>query len=185
MKRTIAFFAAAFFEVGAIVYSAARVVDRHYAGRAGSEAAQRLEWEARLVNHFCLNRIPPLGGREAIPSEWGRALGSTIALRQGAGEIVGEHPALRSRADEIRALTPGQSLQMSIPQNGEFTHVIVLRPNLPGDQLLLISKTGGQISAEVPRPPIGPLGWALIGGLVGALVLTMASRSLGVAPPKS
>jgi hypothetical protein len=147
--------------------------------REDQEVHELLRREAELVSYFCLSRIPPVYGTAAIPSEWEKALGSTVRLREGIGEVTREAPEFAERAGEIQNLKPGQSIALTSQAGGSERHWIIFKPTMPGNQLLVVSKSATvasrQLHGESKLPSIVI---ALLAGVAAALIQLVVARIL-------
>jgi hypothetical protein len=184
MKKHILFFIICFIEVFAATYIAAWWTGRNTeVDDVDHEAWNQLHQEAAIVEHFCLSNVPTIYGKATIPGEWERALKSTIRLREGVGEIASEGPELKKRADEIRALQPGQSVQLTAGKGKERRHMLVYKPSAYGGQILLfLAKNEADLQRSQDTGAGCPLGMAALTGFVTAIVLTLLVRFLW--PPK-
>lgn len=141
----------------------------------GSAAAppdeQQFASDARLVDHFCLSRIPT-SGKASVPSEWEKALNVEIKIRENAGEATGDIGFPRERASELTSLKPGEGLVHSDPKG----HHYVLKSDQGRGWFVVLSKeprsgginarTGGGISAS-------PVAWAVAFAVVAGALLTL------------
>jgi hypothetical protein len=179
MRRFVICFVIGWIVTGAAVYWSAHTIQRRYSGPVpSSEIGRQLHREAQLIEHFCLSRIPPSMGPAAALSEWEKALGISIRLREGLGEVLSEAPELKGRSDDIRALEPGQSVH-SGASSGGGRHVLVYRPRYASRQLLVMVRPESSSSGTPGAGHrIGPLGFALIAGALAGAVLCFAQRLL-------
>jgi len=184
MKKYLLFFVASFVGVFAATYLAALWIGRSAdTGYVDHEAWRQLQREAELIEHFCLSNAPAVYGRATVPAEWERALKSTIRLREGVGEVASEGPELKKRADEIRRLQPGQSVQLTAGKGAERRHMLVYKPSASGGQLLLfLAKNETDLQREANPDTEHPWGTATLTALAAAIVLTVVARF--VWPPK-
>lgn len=144
--------------------------------QASGEVLRLLEREAEIVAHFCLSRIPPVP-KAAIPSEWEQALGSSIKLREGAGEITSEAPELAARATEIQNLEIGEFVGVSSVGGTPSRYWIIHRPAAASNQLLVLSKTGEMAAKQLHEAPrSSALMRAFLLSLIAAVVITVATR---------
>jgi hypothetical protein len=178
MKKHFLFFIISFIAVFAATYlAAAWIGGSTEAGDVDHEAWHQLHREAELVEHFCLSAYPTVYGRATIPGEWERALKSTIRLREGVGEIASEGPELKKRADEIRALQPGQSVQLTAGKGADRRHMLVYKTSAASGQFLLfLAKNETDLQRGPNSDDIHPWGTAALTALAAALVLTLAAR---------
>jgi hypothetical protein len=143
----------------------------------GGEAGRALLREAKLIDYFCLSRIPPLLGASLIPKEWEQALGSEITLSDQVGELSGMHTIIGSKADEIRNLQAGEFVVLHDQQTRQLWHLIY-KPLSGGSRLLHISKQAEQFSDS----GVGgrPTNWLILGGIAaaGALLITLLNGVL-------
>jgi hypothetical protein len=175
MKRLLIFFVVSFLIVSSGTYWPLRMSCLGNKSSGSNGTAEAMRREAQLVDYFCLNRIPPAFGKSLIPAEWEKALGATIRLRGGIGEVVSEEPKLNTMLDQIRALKAGESVYLSAGKRD----VLVYRPAALGDQLLFIAKdgsSGGGVTTA--RSGCHPFLIAILIGLVGASLLTVLAQRL-------
>jgi hypothetical protein len=179
MKNHFLFFLAAFIIILNAIYWPMSLIQRQsFAGKTENEATRILLREAELVEHFCLSRYAPAPGRATIPAEWEKVLGSQIRLRDGVGEIVSDAAELQSRAEEIRQLAPGQTLQ-HVTRSRPQQHVIVKRPIGAPNQFLFISKTDVKLRELADsRLPFNPAVIAAVVAAAAALILTILRTML-------
>ena len=138
-----------------------------------------LRREAGLVAHFCLNRIPPMVGSATIPNEWEKALGSTIRLREGAGEVAHEATEFSAHAEEIQKLTTGKSIVVTAKNDEGTRHWIVYKPAMPGNQMLVMSKAGETAERQLyGERKLNPILLALIAGIIAAMIQLVIARKL-------
>lgn len=129
-----------------------------------------LEQEARMVDHFCLSRIPPVIGDAARVKTWENALKSEIFLRESAGEVIALIPDMEHLSSKINNLKTGESIStVSIDESGKKSQEIVFRPENASNQYLIIRKTGG-IKRNTGLLPTPNLWFAILLGLIGGLV---------------
>lgn len=176
MKNHIVFFITAFFIIGNAVFWPALLTSRTVEP-AGSAISVReiLEKETRLVEHFCLSPYAPMPGRATIPAEWEKALKSKLKLRDNVGEIASEIPGLSARADDIRKLLPGQSVQFST-ESKPIVHALIYRPNMAPNQLLLVAKSDEGLLDIRSRGSVSVVSLLLMSALaaaVSAFVITI------------
>jgi hypothetical protein len=144
----------------------------------------RIAEEAKLVDFFCLAKIPT-GGRANIPNEWEKVLKADIKVRENAGEAAGDIGLPRERQEQITALKPGGGLSHS-DDKGK-THY-VLRSGQGRDWYLVLTKegsgmlTGNSDNGGSPSPMALAIAFALVGGLLMTLLSKVA---FGGAPAKS
>ncbi len=151
----------------------------------GGEAAHLLRREAELVSYFCLSRIPPVISKATIPSEWERALGTKIRLREGAGEITSEAPELSARAADIQKLGIGESVAVTAGSGSQRQFWLVYRPAEASNQLLALSKSEATATKQLRQgKEASELLLSLMAGLLAAVVVGIASRLLFPPPPK-
>ena len=141
------------------------------------ETASRIGEEAKLVDYFCLAKIPT-GGRVNIPTEWEKVLNADIKVRESAGEAAGDIGLPRERQDEITSLKSGGGLLHADKDNVSY----VLRSGQGRDWYLVLTKknTGGIVSekkdAQSPSPIALAVAFALVGGLLMTLLAKVALR---------
>ena len=149
------------------------------------EAYRLLHQEAKLVEYFCLNRIPPVVGPATIPKEWEQALGSSIRVREGVGEAVSESPALSAKASDVQTLSTGQSVAATDHGDNGVRHSLVYKPASSGTLLLVLSKSDATARDQMqlkssPNPwlmsALMGLVIAMIAGVTAKLVFRPARR---------
>jgi hypothetical protein len=133
-------------------------------------ASDVLHKEARLIEYFCLSKIPPAFGAATVPRAWGEALNSDIGLRETVGEVADLAPALKDRTEEVKNLGAGQSIYA----RDASKNYLVYRPQ-ESNLYIIVSKVNSDMApASVATP--SPLATALASGLIVALLLTGLTR---------
>jgi len=183
MKRHLFFFIAAACTAFLIVYfPIVHLRETDEKSGPGGEIHRELVREARLVEYFCFGKIPPTSGRAVIPSEWEKALGTTIKLREGVGEVASLVPELAKNADALRVMVPGQSVFSTSRDESGMKYALVYKPNTSGAQYLYLSKTAKAMESEAP-PPIHPALLAVLLGIGAALLLTILASLVYLRKP--
>ncbi len=143
---------------------------------AGSEKESDIEKEAKLVDFFCLARIPS-SGMANIPKAWEKVLDADIKIRESAGEAAGEIGIPRDQASKLTDLKPGEGLLFA---DDRFVHY-VLRSGQVKDWFIVLTKknTGGIVSGNSsggrkPSTVSLAIGFALVGGALMALLARVA-----------
>ncbi|MFZ5434692.1 MAG: hypothetical protein ACOZB3_13080 [Calditrichota bacterium] len=180
MKRHLIFFVISFIAIGAVTFGTLSVLCRNRsATEPGGEIHRLMVREARLIEHFCLSRIPPTTNRAAIPAEWEKALGTTIDLRETAGEVSAIIPEVKPNAAALRVLVPGQSVFIITSDKSGRYYALIYRPTTSAQQYLALRKLVGdetvRTSTSLPMSP-----W-LISILIGggcAVILTLIAGYL-------
>jgi hypothetical protein len=175
MKRIAVFFIVSFLIVASGAYWPLRMSCGGNMSRGDNGVAGDLRREAQLVEYFCLSRVPPVFGKSLIPAEWEKALGTTIRLRSGVGELASEEPKLTTMLNQIRALKAGESVYLAAGSRD----VLVYRPAAFGDQLLFLAKSSGSNGVSgTTHTGCNPLLSAMLIGLVAAILLTVLGQTL-------
>lgn len=148
-----------------------------------SGGSSRLAEEAKLVDFFCLARIPT-GGRANIPTEWEKALKADIKVRENAGEAASDIGLPRERQDQITSLQPGMGLTYSDKGKSHY----VLRSGQGRDWYLVLTKesSGMLTSNNEDGGSPSPIALAVAFALVGGLLLTLLAKvAFGSAPART
>ncbi|MBU0507626.1 hypothetical protein KKH27_02135 [bacterium] len=179
MKRLVVVFLVSFVVVGV----ASLLTGIHFAhpsesAGGGSMAQEWLLREVRLIEYFCLSRIPPSFGQPAIPGEWEKALGTTIRLRQSAGEVVAMVSEFRPQAEAIKLLEPGKSLFVESTADSGKNHALVYRVKTSGRQYLVLAKPARAAAMEESGGQEGIWWTVLLAALIGSASLTGLSAFL-------
>ncbi len=137
--------------------------------------------EAKLVDYFCLGRIP-MGGKAVSPKAWEEVLGAEIKLRESAGEAAGDAGIPREQSDKLTKLKPGEGIIHADQNSAHY----VMRSGQGRDWYLVITKknSGGLISNSSttgarPSPIALAIGFALVGG---GLMTLLARVAFGKTP---
>jgi hypothetical protein len=137
-------------------------------------AMQVLLREAKLVEYFCLSKIPPTIGEVNIPKVWEKALGSTISLRSSASEVGGLYEAFKEHAKELSKLSEGKAVYAQ----SKDRHYLAYIPSESPNWFIVIAKPGSALKSVIATPSAGasPLLITVCFGLAGALALTLIAR---------
>jgi hypothetical protein len=138
-------------------------------------AKQILLREAKLVEYFCLSKIPPTIGEVNIPKAWEKALNSAIAMKSSAGEVSGLYAAFRKHTDELSKLTKGKAVY----EQSDGLHYLAYIPSESPNWFIVIAKPASALKLVIATPNAGifsPLLTAFIFGLVGAVLITLTAR---------
>lgn len=134
--------------------------------------------EAKLVEYFCLSRIPPAGGSASSPKDWETVLNTDIRLADNVGEISGMSPALSAAGNELRNLKAGDHVVVNDSQD-RARNYLVYRSALNPNFLLVMNKHDPQLTAVAAAPRSTPFAWkVLLTNLVAALLLTFVGSML-------
>jgi hypothetical protein len=137
--KNILFFIAAWLILVTTVWLAHhKAWNQHHVPSASSTAGILLK-EAKLIEYFCLSRIPPGGGSASVPKAWSEVLATDIRLADNVGEVAGISPALANDITKIRSLEPGGHFATNDPsaQNRAY---LVLRSSLNPNFMLVLAK---------------------------------------------
>jgi len=156
----------------AVYWPLALMVKSHNYGGPGGEVNNEMVREAKLIEYFCFSRIPPVSGKAVIPTEWEKALGITIKLRDGAGEVVSLVPELVQHVQTVSTLVAGQSVFVrSTSEKKSFS--LIYRLSTPGQQFLYLSKSLRNLK-DAPVQVRYPLWLIALGlGIAGSLIITI------------
>jgi predicted membrane protein len=138
-------------------------------------AKQVLMREAKLVEYFCLSNIPPTIGEVNIPKAWEKALSSKIALKSSAGEVSGLYEVFKKHADELSQLTKGKAVY----ELSDGQHYLAYIPSESPNWFIVIAKPASALRSVIATPGAGvfsPLLTAIILGLIGAVLISLAAR---------
>ncbi len=137
--------------------------------------------EAKLVDYFCLGRIP-MGGKAVSPKAWEEVLGAEIKLRESAGEAAGDAGIPREQSDKLTKLKPGEGI-IHVDKNEAH---YVMRSGQGRDWYLVITEknSNGLISSSAagnksPSSVALAIGFALVGG---GLMTLLARVAFGKTP---
>jgi len=148
-------------------------------GGTANEAHHALLKEARLIEHFCLSRIPPVIGKPAVPTEWERALKTTIRLRGNVGEISAMVPDLKPRLDEVRDLRQGESVFAESRTESGKQNILIYLPKSGERTYLVLMKSSAAVSGDEATSPKSVLWITFLVGIVGGLILTGLNSMIG------
>lgn len=140
---------------------------------AAAPAEQEFAEQARLVDYFCLGKLPS-SGKASIPKEWETALEADIRVRESAGEAAGDIGFPREQAERLTSLEPGEGLLHSDNKGYHY----VLKSNQGRGGYIVLSKTprsGGVISPSGSAGP-SPVAMAAAFAVVAAAILTLLAR---------
>ena len=141
---------------------------------AKESAKQVLLREAKLIEYFCLSKIPPTIGEANIPKAWEKALKSSIDLYSNLREVSGKYPAFRERGEDLTRLSGGEAVYVQ----SEDYHYLAYEPRESPSFYVVIAKPESElrmVSAELSGG-MSPLVTAVIPGVICALLLTVATR---------
>jgi hypothetical protein len=176
MIRYFQFYIASTFLLGALIYwPLANFEEQAEAGKSAEIRSQDvLHREAKMVDYFCLSKIPPVSGKATIPKSWEKALQSTIDLRENAAEVTGTFPELSGMAKELNLLSAGEAVY----SKSETRHVLAFRPKQSPNWFIVITKplNGIQIAADGGDSGSDPLRTAISFALFGSLLLTIMAH---------
>lgn len=153
---------------------------RHSGGAASQgglgQVRSQLQKEAEIVEYFVLSRIPPMLGRTTGLSEWEKALGSSIRLRDGIGEVSSEAPEFSAMANQLRTLASGEGLAVATQRDAQKGIALAYKIK-SGNQYLVVFKPA---ATAIPASAGGWPLWlqSLIAGLTGGILLTIIRRFL-------
>lgn len=178
MRRIIVFYLIAVVTIGLAAYvSGYRSGGGSKSGGKLGQIQAQLQREAEIVEYFVLSRIPPMLGRTTGLSEWEKALGSTIRLRDGVGEVSAEAVEFESIVAKVRGLEPGQAVVVAT-DGGERKGFALAYKIKNGNQYLVIFKSRTGAAALPGSGGRQLLVFALIAGVLGAAALAALARWL-------
>jgi len=135
---------------------------------------QQFASDARLVDRFCLSRIPA-SGKASVPTEWEKALNVEIKIRENAGEAAGDIGIPREAAVRLTSLEAGEGLLHSDDKGYHY----VLKSDQGRGWFVVLSKaprSGGIVSQAGVSVNASPVAWAAAFSIVAGALLTLLAN---------
>ncbi len=169
-------FLAAFVAIHSAIY-----VSQFIQSRSSRDPAAHTDYalveNAKLVDHFCLSRIPPLLGKSTVPTEWETALNCDIEFADAIGDLVSSSSPLSTRLAEIKELEPGKSVSANSTVAG-VAYAEVVHRSSGNPNIFLYLKRTTSASPFSARVGMGGALWTnLLISAGGALLLMLLTTS--------